>query len=89
MKAILVDYDVKSDKITIKNDAEEMYWVTVCEEFNDDVHRIRGIRDMDDYTGLYECIDDDNKSSYYIVEEDSELYRVKHRHFLDSIGLKK
>ncbi|MBT3176817.1 MAG: hypothetical protein HOG03_19785 [Desulfobacula sp.] len=88
MKSIQAEFEKLSKKITIKKGAKEEDWVSVCEKFNDDVSRICDVVDQQDYTGLFECCDDDNKRFFYLVKEDKNLYRVKHRHFLDNLGLK-
>ena len=88
MKSIQAEFEELSKKITIKNDAKEEDWVSVCGKFNDDVSRICDVVDQKDYTGLFECCDDDNKRFFYLVKEDKNLYRVKHRHFRDNLGLK-
>ncbi len=88
MKSIQVDYDRESNVIKKKDDTQAEDWISVCRKFNDDVERIMDVEDQKDYTGLYVCFDDDNKSFYYLVKEDKALYRMKRRHFRDNIGLK-
>ncbi len=88
MKAIQVEFEKVSDKINIKEDAKKENWVDVCRKFNDDVSRLRDVDDQGEYTGLFECFDDRNVSFYYLVKEDRKLYRMKHRHFRDNLGLK-
>lgn len=88
MKAVPVEYDEKEDKITYPEQETGESWIETCKRFNDDVHRIRNITDHESYTGLYQCFDENDDSSYYAVEEDRELFNIKHRHFLDNIGLK-
>lgn len=87
MKSIQAEYDKESKKIAIKAEAKEESWVSVCRRFNDDVSRVCDVTDLEDYTGLFECCDDDNKLSYYLVQEDKALYRMKHRHFYDNLGI--
>lgn len=87
MKSIQADYDKTKNKISIKEGATRENWVSVCERFNDDVSRIRDVEGIEDYSGLFECCDDDNTVSYYLVREDKALYRMKHRHFFDNLGL--
>lgn len=86
MQSVMVDYDETNDVITAKDAATEETWVSVCRRFNDDVHRLRNVSGMGKFTGLYECFDDDNKRTCYIVEEDEGLYRLRHKHFLEKIG---
>ena len=87
MKSVMVMYDEASDTISGHDSSESEFWADVCEKYNDDVHRTRSVADMGTYTGLYECIDDDNKSFYYIVEEDPELYKFKRRGFYKKLGI--
>ncbi len=87
MQSVMVMYDDASDTISGHEGSESEPWANVCEKYNDDVHRIRNIEDMGTYSGLYECIDDDNKSFYYIVEEDQELYRHKRRNIYEKLGI--
>lgn len=75
-------------KITVKKDAEVEDWVAVCRKFNDDVSRICDVTDQEDYTGLFECCDDENRKFFYLVKEDKNLYRMKHKHFFNNLGLK-
>lgn len=89
MKALLIKYNEKEDTITLIKESQAESWVEICRKYNDDVHRIRDIKDIEGYTGLYECFDDNDKSCYYIVEEDRELFRLKQRHFLRKVGLEK
>ena len=88
MKSIQADYEKESNKISIKQDAKEENWVAVCERFNDDVSRISDVADIEDYTGLFECFDDHNSPSFYLVREDKDLYRIKRKRFMDNLGLK-
>lgn len=88
MKCIQAEFEETQKKITIKKDAVEENWVDVCTYFNDDVSRLCDVSDLKDYTGLFECFDDANKRFYYLVKEDKRLYRMKHRHFYDNLGLK-
>lgn len=87
MKSIQAEFDEKSKKISIKAAAKEESWVDVCKKFNDDVSRICDVTDIEGYTGLFECFDDYNKRSYYLVNEDKTLYKMKHKHFLDNLGI--
>ncbi len=87
MKSIQADYDETSKKIEIKENSKEENWAQVCRKFNDDVSRICDVTDIEDYTGLFECFDDHNKRFFYLVREDKKLYQLKHRHFLDNLGL--
>ncbi|RLB97001.1 MAG: hypothetical protein DRH34_15840 [Deltaproteobacteria bacterium] len=88
MKSIRAEFEEVSKKISIKKDAKEEDWATVCRKFNDDVSRICDATDQEDYTGLFECFDDENKRFFYLVKEDKNLYRMKHKYFFDNLGLK-
>jgi hypothetical protein len=87
MKCIQADYDDAAQKFFIAKDAKTEDWAAVCSKFNDDVERIGDISDLDDYTGVYACTGDTGKKVFYLVREDKALFRMKHRHFFDKIGL--
>ncbi len=87
MKSIIVNYDKEKDAIELRDDATEEDWVEVCGKFNDDVHKIRTLSDLGDYNRLYECYDDDNKSVFYAVEEDAELYKLRRKNVYKKLGL--
>ncbi len=87
MKSIPAEFEKDSKKITIKDDATEEDWGDVCKKFNDDVSRICDVTDQEDYTGLFECFDDANKRFFYLVKEDKNVYRMKHKHFFENLGL--
>jgi len=88
MKSIQAEFEEKTKKITIKKNAKSEDWAVVCRKFNDDVSRICDVNDKKDYTGLFECFDDDNKRFFYLVKEDKHLYRMKHKRFFNNLGLK-
>lgn len=88
MKCIQAEFEEDEKKITIKKDAVTENWIDICAKFNDDVSRICDVSNLEDYTGLFECFDDDNKRFYYLVKEDKSIYRMKRRHFYDNLGLK-
>ena len=87
MKSIQAEYKEESKKISIKKSAKQEDWVLVCQKFNDDVSRICDVTQVEDYTGLFECFDDNNNRFFYLVKEDKALYQVKRRRFFDNIGL--
>ncbi len=89
MKSIQVEFEKKSKKIANLKTAEIENWADVCAHYNDDVSRICDVNDQEDYTGLFECVDEQNKSFFYLVKEDKKLYRMKHKNFYDNLGLKK
>ncbi len=86
MKAIQVEYTKEPFEIKISDEAVEEDWPAVCARFNDDVERVCDSNDAPGYTGLYQCFDEMNKKSYYLVNEDKSLFRLRRRHFLDNIG---
>ena len=87
MKSIQAEYDEASKNISIKKGAKQEDWVLVCQQFNDDVARICDVTKVKDYTGLFECFDDNNNRLFYLVKEDKTLYRKKRRHFFDNLGI--
>jgi hypothetical protein len=87
MKCIQADYDAAAQKFSMAKNAKTEDWAAVCRRFNDDVERVGDISDLDDYTGVYACNDDTGKKVFYLVREDSALFRMKRRHFFDKIGL--
>ncbi len=87
MKSIMVNYDKEKDTIEIRDDATEEDWVSVCDKFNDDVHKIQTISELGDYNRLYECYDDDNNSTFYVVEEDAALYKLRRKNVYKKLGL--
>ncbi|MCP3940147.1 MAG: hypothetical protein GY710_01520 [Desulfobacteraceae bacterium] len=86
MKSIQAQFQKDPREIKIKAEAQQEDWPQVCHRFNDDVERVCDVTDLGDYTALYQCFDDMNKKSFYLVEEDKALFRMKRRHFLDNIG---
>ncbi|MCK5313028.1 MAG: hypothetical protein KAJ62_13010, partial [Desulfobacteraceae bacterium] len=70
MKSIQAEYKEESKDISIKNGAKQESWVLVCQQFNDDVARICDVTQVEDYTGLFECFDDNNNRFFYLVKED-------------------
>lgn len=87
MKSIQAEYDESSKQISIKDSAKEEHWPDVCSRFNDDVSRVCDADGIEEYTGLFECFDDRNERFYYLVREDRDLYRLKHKRFRDNLGL--
>ncbi|MEA1966918.1 MAG: hypothetical protein U9N77_01670 [Thermodesulfobacteriota bacterium] len=88
MKSIEAEIVKDSTTIKIKKDAKEEDWIAVCTKFNNDVERVRDVKDQKDFTALYECFDDDNKNFFYLVKEDKKLYSLRRKHFLNNIGTK-
>jgi hypothetical protein len=86
MKSLHVHYDEATDRIEPVGSAEVEDWVTVCTRFNDDVHRIRNIRDQGEYNALYACFDEENTRFFYLVQEDATLLRLRRRVFLGKLG---
>lgn len=86
MKAMQVKFDKDKDTIDIINDGIEENWINVCDNFDNDVHRIRDVEGHSPYNALYACYDEDNKPSYYLVEEDRQLDKVRHKVFLKKLG---
>ncbi len=89
MKAIQAQVTKEPLSISIRKDAEPESWPDVCSKFDDDVERVCDVDDIPGYTGLYQCFDEKNQKTYYLVNEDKSLYRLRRKHFLDNIGYKK
>lgn len=89
MKSIQAEFQKNPREIKIKPGAKQEDWPDVCNRFNDDVQRVCDVADLENYTGLYECFDNMNKVFFFLVEEDRDLFRMKRKHFLDNIGIKK
>ena len=86
MKALQVSFDKAKDEIAPVDEGKEENWIDVCERFDDDVHRIRDVSERRPYTALYACYDEDNLPTYYLVEEDRQLDRIRHKVFLNKLG---
>ncbi|MBF0102338.1 MAG: hypothetical protein HQK77_15660 [Desulfobacterales bacterium] len=86
MKAIQVIYNSKTDTIETDTTFSEKKWEDVCIQYNDDVHRIRDVHDETGYHALYECVDDNNKSDYYLVEESGDLHKLRRKEFYHKLG---
>lgn len=86
MKALAVEYDAASDRVTVPDAEESEDWSAVCERFDGDVHRIRAADDVAGYDALYVCYDEDNQPSHFLVSENAELQRERHRVFLQKLG---
>ncbi|GAB6143128.1 hypothetical protein [Desulfocicer niacini] len=86
MDAILVEYDAEKKTLEILKGAVVEDWVTVCNRFNDDVHRLRDVDDLGSYNALYECFDEKDKKHYYVVREDAALFKMRRKNFLGNIG---
>ena len=86
MKSLQVQYDKKEDKLTLIKDQSDEDWIDVCEQFDNDVHRLRDETEHPSYTGLYECFDEDNQPTYYLVQEDARLHKMRHQVFLSKLG---
>lgn len=86
MKSLQVQYDKAEDKLTFIKKQSKEEWVDVCERFDNDVHRLRDEKAHPPYTGLYECFDEDNNPTYYLVEESAELRKIRQQVFLSKLG---
>jgi hypothetical protein len=86
MKALSVKLENIDDEFTNLDNVAEESWASVCEQFDNDVHRIRDVFEHPPYTALYACYDDDNKPSYYLVEEDRQLSKMRRKVFLNKLG---
>jgi len=86
MDAILVEYDIEKKTFPFLKGAVVEDWIAVCRRFNDDVHRVRGVDDIETYTALYECFDEKDKKFYYLVKEEDSLFKIRRKNFLSKIG---
>lgn len=86
MRALRVKLKNIDNEFTHLDNAKEQAWDSVCEQFDNDVHRIRDVVGDPPYTALYVCYDEDNKPSYYLVEEDRQLSKMRRRVFLNKLG---
>ncbi|MEJ2641846.1 MAG: hypothetical protein P8010_19950 [Desulfosarcinaceae bacterium] len=86
MKALAVDYDAASDRVTVPDAGKSEDWSAVCERFDGDVHRIRAADEVAGYDALYACYDEDNQAAHFLVSEDAELQRARHRVFHQKLG---
>ncbi len=92
MSALNVDYDRKTDTITLIASAVEEEWTAVCEQFDHDVHRLKDVSGAEadsasgGWTGLFLCLDDANQAFFYLVREDRHLYRQRRKSFYQKLG---
>ena len=86
MKAKQVQYEPESDVVTTDDASIEEDWAAVCERFDNDVQRIRDVSDRSPYTALYVCFDDDNRPVHFLVQEDRQLNRMRHKVFYSKLG---
>ena len=87
MRSIQINYNSKDDileKIEGKNEED---WVKVCKKYDDDVHRIKDIKDNEPFTALYECFDENNSTFYFLVEENTELFKLRRKNARNSLGM--
>ncbi len=86
MKALKVHFDKARDEIIPVDPDKEENWIDICQRFDDDVHRVRDVRAHEPYTALYACYDDNNQPTHFLVEEDRQLDRIRHKVFLNKLG---
>jgi len=86
MDAMLVEYDIRKNTLDFVKGGMVEDWVAVCRRFNDDVHRVRDVDDIETYTALYECFDEKDKKYYYLVKEGNSLFKIRRKNFLSNIG---
>lgn len=86
MKAQQVQYDQDNDTIERLDDQAEKDWVTVCEQFDNDVQRVRDVHDQPPYTALYVCFDPNNRPVHFLVQEDRQLNKLRHKVFYSKLG---
>ncbi len=86
MKALRVEYNKDNDELEIIAGQTDEDWVAVCDQFDNDVERIRNADNQSPYTALYACFDEDNQPVYYLVVEDRQLKKIRHKAFLSKLG---
>jgi hypothetical protein len=86
MKALAVEYDAAADRVRLPEAEQSEDWAAVCERFDGDVHRIRAAQEAAGYDALYVCYDEENQPAHFLVAEDAELQRARHRTFLKKLG---
>lgn len=86
MKAQRVQYDQENDAIEPLDDQPEKDWAAVCERFDNDVQRLRDVHDQLPYTALYVCFDSDNRPIHFLVQEDRQLNKLRHKVFYSKLG---
>ncbi len=86
MKAQQVQYDRENDAVEKLDDQTEQDWAAVCERFDNDVQRVRDVNDQAPYTALYVCFDPDNRPVHFLVQEDRQLNRLRHKVFYRKLG---
>jgi hypothetical protein len=86
MKSLRIDYNESDQTIETVKEAAPEPWDTVCERYDNDVHRISDVGDREPYTAVYACYDENNRPVYYLVEEDADLMRMRRKTFFDKLG---
>ena len=86
MKSLRIDYNESDQTIETVEKAVAEPWDTVCQRYDNDVHRILDVSHRGPYTAVYACYDENNRPVYYLVEEDAALMRMRRKTFLDKLG---
>ena len=86
MKALAVQYNAATDSVTPPENGEGEDWAAVCERFDGDVHRVRAAEELAGFDALYVCYDEDNRPFHFLVAENAELQRARHRVFYSKLG---
>ncbi len=86
MKSLRVNYDQASQTVDTLEEGSPEPWGAVCEQFDNDVRRIRAVDDQGTYTALYACYDENTQPVYYLVEEGEELMKMRRKTFLSKLG---
>ena len=86
MKSLRIDYNESDQAIEPVEEASPEPWDAVCQQYDNDVHRISDVVDREPYTAVYACYDENNRPVYYLVEEDAALMRMRRKTFLDKLG---
>ena len=86
MQSIQVEFDPATQTVSSSEGAAPEPWESVCERFDNDVHRIMDVADNADYDALYACYDEDNQPVYFLVEEGEALTKLRRKTFLSKLG---
>lgn len=89
MKSIKATYDKDTDTVAAIKNAENEEWTDVCNQYDNDVRKVKALNHQDGYTALYLCFDSDNVPFYYLVQEDKRLNTLRRKVFLSKLGIKK
>ncbi len=85
MKALRVEYNKDNDELEIIAGQTDEARVARCDQFHNDVPRIRNADNHSPSTALYACFDADHQPVYYLAVEDRKLKKIRHKAFLSKL----